>query len=127
MVILFFFENNNIGGDIIDVFSLWNVGRFMIEKRDNTYNVHSICSNFLSYYYGNSHTYSLFHIQMMERLYSYFPIFLDSMRKICWNSYIELLKLNKSECYFYYGILLFCGDNHKDIKDLIESNLYSRI
>ena len=120
MVILFFFENNNIGGDIIDVYSLWNVGRFMIEKKDNCNNVHNLCSNFLSYYYGNSHTYSLFHIQMMERLYSYFPIY-------CWNSYIELLKLNPKECYFYFGILLFCGDNYNEIKNLIDSNLFSRI
>ena len=127
MVILFFYGNNINGVIIIDVYSLWNIGRFMIEKKDNCVNVHNLCSNFLSYYYGNSHTYSLFHIQMMEKFYSYFPIFLDSMKKICWKSYLELLKLNPKECYFYYGILLFCGDNYQEIKNLIDSCLYSRI
>ncbi len=111
----------------MNVLSLWNIGKFI---RDNYYscmNVHISCSKYLSYYYGNSYFYSLFYIRMMEKLYLYFPIYLDQMSLIKWDSYLELLKLNRKECYFYYHILLFCGDDLNELKKMIYSNLYLRI
>ncbi len=71
--------------------------------------------------------FSLHHIIMMRKLYLYFPMYLDSMSKINWNSYLELLMLKKKECYFYYNLLLFCGDDSLELKKLIHSNLYCRI
>ena len=127
MVILFFYENNMIGGDIINISSLWNIGRFMDKKGCTCSNIHQVCSNFLSYYYGNSSYFSLFHIQMMKKLYDYFPIFLDKMNLIEWSSYIEILKLSQKECYFYYKLLLFCGDDLVELKKLIQSNLFLRV
>ena len=64
---------------------------------------------------------------MMRRFYLYFPIFLDVMKKIHWKSYLELIQLNRLECYFYYSISLFCGDDYLELKKLIDSKLYSRI
>ena len=90
-------------------------------------NTHQLCSKFLSYYYGDSSYYSLFQIQSMKKLYIYFPIFLDCMNLIGWNSYLELLKLSIQECYFYYSLLLFCGDDLLGLRQLIKSNLYIRI
>ena len=127
MVILFSFLNNIVGGEFMDVFSLWKIGRFISEKKNSCGNIHKECSNFLSYYYGNSYRFSLLHIQLMERFYSYFPIFVDCMNNIQWNSYIPLLLLNQKECYFYYRILLFCGDDSHELFRLIHSDLYSRI
>ena len=111
----------------IDIFSIWKVGRFLSEKTFSCENIHRSCSNFLSYYYGNSSRFSLIHIVMMRRLYLYFPIFIPCMCQIQWNSYLELLKLNREECYFYYKILLFCGDDIQELKQLIYSNYYLRI
>ena len=111
----------------MDVFSFWKIGKFIQGKKYSCFNIHITCSNYLSYYYGNSHRFSLFHIQMMEKLYSYFPIFSERMREIRWDSYLELLSLKPKECYFYYHILLFCGDDFDELKQLIRTNLYSRI
>lgn len=127
MVIIFFFLNNKIGGDTLNILSFWKVGKFVEEKMDSCFNPHEKCSNFLSYYYGNSNRYSLNHILMMKKLYSYFPIYINCMDEVCWDSYLELLKLNPEECYFYYRILLFCGDNSLELKRMIQSNLYFRI
>ena len=99
----------------------------MKNHQNHHYQVCNTCSRFLSYYYGNSHQYSLFHIQMMKKFYSYFPIYLNQMNGIHWDSYLELLKLNPTECYFYYHILLFCGDDLMELKNLIQSNLFIRI
>ena len=127
MVIFFLFGNNIVGGDYISILYLWNIGKFLIEKEKTCFNIHQVCSNFLSYYYGNSSFYSLFYIQMMKKLYCYFPIYMDPMNRIDWSSYLELLKLPYKECYFYYGILLFCGDDLGELKQLIHSNIYLRI
>lgn len=111
----------------MDVFSAWKVGKFVKENILSCENIHKSCSQFFSYYYGNSNRFSLFYIQMMEKFYSYFPIYINCMDKIRWRSYLELLKLEREECYFYYQLLLFCGDNYKELKNLIQSNLFVRI
>ncbi|MBP5679121.1 MAG: hypothetical protein J6X28_04765 [Bacilli bacterium] len=112
---------------MIDIFSFWKVGKFLREKEGSCSNIQRACSCFLSYYYGNSYQFSLLHIHMMKKLYSYFPVFLDPMQYIHWNSYLELLKLDPEECYFYYHILLFCGDNYDELKNLIQNKIYLRI
>lgn len=127
MVVLFFYGNNIVGGDKTNIFSLWSIGKFLKEKENSCFNIHQLCSNYLSYYYGNSAFFSLFHIQMMKRLYLFFPIYIDSMNKIQWKSYLILLSLPIKECHFYYSLLLFCGDNLYELNRLIQSNLYLRI
>lgn len=105
----------------------WKIGRFIYNNKDACQNSSSKCSNYLSYYFGDSYKYSLDKINLMKRLYLYFPMYLDCMNNINWNSYLELLKLSKKECYFYYNISLFCGDDYDELKNLIQSNVYSRI
>ena len=105
----------------------WKLGKFLYEKGPNCTNIYLRCSNYLSYYYGNSYRYNLFNISNISKFYTYFPIYLDSMSKISWNSYLELLKLDLKECYFYYYIIHFCGDDCIELKKLIQMNLYSRI
>ena len=112
---------------LTNIFSLWSIGKFMNEKEASCFNIQQLCSNYLSYYYGNSFYYSLFHIQMMRKLYQYFPIYMDVMNQIHWNSYLILLGLPSKECYFYYSLLLFCGDNISELNCLIQSGLYFRI
>ena len=111
----------------MNIFHLWSIGRFIRKKYNYCINIHRSCSKFLSYYYGNSNFYSLFYILMMERFYLYFPIYLKQMDKIKWDSYLELLKLKREECYFYYHILLFCGDDLLELRKMINSNIFFRI
>lgn len=110
-----------------DILYYWKIGRFMFNAKDSCINIHAKCSDYLSYYYGNSINYSLVNINLIRKLYLYFPIYLDCMDKINWDSYLEMLKLDKKRCYFYYNILLFCGDNSTELKKLINNNLYERI
>lgn len=105
----------------------WRVGRIIFNAKNSCSNIHLKCSDYLSYYYGDSISYSLDKINLMRKLYLYFPIYLNCMNKINWNSYLEMLKLKKDECYFYYSILLFCGDNSEELKNLIDSKIYQRI
>lgn len=112
---------------LISILSLWTVGKFLNEKKQSCLNVQQSCSQFLSYYYGNSSYYSLSQIHTMKKLYLYFPIYIACMSQIGWSSYLELLKLPPKECYFYYMILLFCGDDLWELKRLIHSNIYIRI
>ncbi|MBR3211369.1 MAG: hypothetical protein IKF71_05495 [Bacilli bacterium] len=111
----------------VSIFSLWLIGRFLKEKESSCGNIHQVCSNYLSYYYGNSFCYSLSQIRKMKQFYLYFPIFIECMNQIRWSSYLELLKLPSKECYFYYSLLLFCGDDLLELKRLIYSDLYMRI
>lgn len=99
----------------------------MFNKRNSCLNIHLKCSDFLSYYFGNSVNYSLVNINLMRKLYIYFPIYLNCMNKINWESYLEMLRLEKKECYFYYNILLFCGDDSEELRNLINSKVFQRI
>ena len=38
-----------------------------------------------------------------------------------------MLKLGRYECYFYYNLLLFCGDDYDELKNLIDNRIYDRI
>lgn len=116
-----------MGGDFINLLSLWKTGKFIQEKKKSCMRVYQTCSLFFSYYYGNSSQFSLFSIQMMEKFYTYFPIFFQQMNQISWKSYLEILSLPREECYFYYHLLLFCGDDLLELRKNILTNLYSRI
>lgn len=128
-----FLSNNKVGGDFIirdknKLNFFWKVGKFTVEKSYCCDNIISKCSRYLSYYFGNSTMFSCGNIIFMRKFYRYFPIFLDEMNKLSWDSYLELLKLkNQKACYFYFNLSLFCNYDFEDLKLLIDSNLYFRI
>jgi len=126
------FTNNKVGGDIIfirnQLLFFWKVGKFLVEKRYCCNNVVLKSSNFLSYYFGNSKVFSYENVIFMRKFYLYFPIFLDSMYQLDWDSYLILMKLkNRNMCYFYYQLALFCDFCYYDLKCAIDSNIFYRI
>lgn len=125
--------NNKVGGDFIETHDkklnfFWKVGKLTVEKNSCCENIVSRCSRYLSYYFGNSTMFSCDNIIFMRKFYRYFPIFLDKMNALDWDSYLELLKLkNKKACYFYFNLSLFCNYNFNDLKLAIENDTYYRI
>lgn len=105
----------------------------MIGRR--VYNTRNICSNsvykcsaFCTYRFGNSNSFSIFNIKMMQKFYCTFPIFNLKLNELTWDHYIELLKINDlSERYFYFGIALFCRSNISDLKLIIGNDIYNYI
>ena len=108
LYLFLFLSNNKIGGDFINKRQLnffWKVGKFTVEKK-------YMCENII----------------FMKKFYLYFPIFIDNMNDLDWDSYRELLKLNnKKVCYFYYYLSLFCNFKYTDLRSVIENKIYYRI
>lgn len=132
MDLFLIFTNNKVGGDIISMknqlFFFWRIGKFLVEKKYSCNNIVLKSSNFLSYYYGSSTMFSYENVIFMRKFYLYFPIFLESMNQLEWDSYLELMKLkNRNMCYFYYRVALFCGFCCRDLKCVIDSNIFCRI
>lgn len=131
LYLIVIFLNNKVGGDFINKYKLnffWKVGKFTVEKRFLCENIVKRCSSYLAYYFGNSSMFSYENIIFMKKFYLYFPIFIDVMNDLDWNSYIELLSLNdKKMCYFYYNLSLFCKFNYDDLKRVIDNEIYFRI
>lgn len=99
-----------------------------MEKDFYCENIISKCSRYLSYYFGNSTMFSCDNVIFMRKFYRYFPIFLERMYSLDWNSYLELLKLkNKKACYFYFNLALFCNYNLDELKLAIKNEMYYRI
>ena len=105
----------------------WRLGEFLCKRNYRYEDICRQCSKYLSYYYGNSYRYSLSNIHRIRKFYSYFPIYFESMSSISWDSYLLLLDLCPRECYFYFHILCFCGDDFAELKRIVQSDIYNRI
>jgi len=106
----------------------WKIGKFTFEKRVYCENIINKCSCYLGYYFGNSRVFSYENILFMRKFYLYFPIYTGKMDSLEWGSYLELMKLrNKKLCYFYYNVAMFCNFQQKELKMLIDSDIYQRI
>ncbi len=131
LYLFLFLSNNKIGGDFINKRQLnffWKVGKFTVEKKYMCENITKKCSSYLAYYFGNSSMFSYENIIFMKKFYLYFPIFIDNMNDLDWDSYRELLKLNnKKVCYFYFYLSLFCNFKYTDLRSVIENKIYYRI
>ncbi len=126
-------SNNKVGGDFIKNSNtklkfFWKIGKFTVDKSVYCENIISKCSRYFSYYFGNSTMFSYDNIIFMRKFYRYFPIYLEKMNDLDWDSYLELLKLkNKRACYFYFNLSLFCKYSFDDLKLVIENDIYDRI
>ncbi len=112
---------------MININYYWKIGKFIFDKNNKCLNITIKCSEFLSYYYGNSSLFSLKNMKYIKKIYLYFPIYDYHMEYIDWNCYKVLLNLNKCECYFYYYIVLFCNSNLFELTDMINNQIYFRI
>ena len=85
-------------------------------------------SNYYSYKYGNSNLFGIDNIVSMKCLYKCFPIYIDRMNELDWNSYKLLVRVNnKDERMFYYYVALFFKYSYCDIYELINNDYYKRI
>jgi hypothetical protein len=105
----------------------WLVGKFVYLNKYRTTNIIKKCSEYLSYYFGDSYSFSYDKVLTMRKLFLYFPIYNHNLEKIDWNYYLELLKLNKDISYFYYRVCLFCELDFNSFKSMINTNMYYRI
>ena len=122
--------NNINGGDDIhhSIYTFWNIGRLVWNKRNKYINPIEKFSMLCSYFYGNSILFNREDIRLMRRFYLDFPIFYKTMNKITWNQYKEILILNdKKERYFYYYLSIFFDSDFNDTKEFILNDYYSRI
>lgn len=111
----------------IKILFLWKIGRFINFYDKKTDNIVMMVSNYLSYYYGNSYKFSLSNVNLMKKLYMYFPIYTTFIEKLDWNLLKKILILNKKECYFYFRIVLLCHSKPYELERLINTNIYFRI
>lgn len=110
------------------LYFFWKVGKFINEKDFLCENIVFKCSSFLSYYFGNSTVFSMENIIFMRKFYLYFPIYIDKMNNLEWDSYLMLMKIkNRNICYFYYNLSMFCNFDSCQLKNIISSDIYSRI
>lgn len=112
---------------IIQIEYFWKIGKFLFDKNNMCLNITEKISGFLSYYYGNSSTFSIENINLMKKFYLYFPIYSKYIERINWDCYRRLLILSKKECYFYYKIVLFCNSDKSDLESMIENSIFLRI
>lgn len=72
-----------------------------------------------------SKTFSRENVNYMRKFYQCFPIYIDELNKLNWEHYLELLKIsNLKERYFYLKTTIFCKGSVKDLKDIINKNIY---
>lgn len=110
------------------IYTFWNIGRLVWNKRNRYNNSIERFSLLCSYYYGNSFLFNREDIRLMRRLYLDFPIYYKTMNKITWNQYKEILTLNdKGERFFYYYLSVFFDSDINETKDFILNDYYSRI
>lgn len=122
-------SNNIIGGDIIyKINFFWLIGKFVYDKRNYSDNIIEKCSNYLSYYFGDSYSFSYNNILHMRKFYLFFPVYLNKFENISWDYYVDLLKLNNQDiAKFYLKICLFCDMDYSNFKKMINDNIYFSI
>ena len=114
-------KNNNI-------FYFWKIGKQIYDKKYDCENVVGKYSNYLSYYYGNSHLFNRDNIHFMKNFYLDFPIYYSKLSNISWEQYKLILKIkDKKERFFYFFISLFFNSDLEETKEFINNNYYLRI
>ena len=110
------------------LFLFWKIGKNVVEKQNCYENAVSKYSDLCSYYYGMSRTFCRSRIHLMKNFYLCFPIFIDDMKKLQWEHYIELLSLTDSKKrLFYFQVAIFCECSVLELKEMIIDCFYDRI
>lgn len=110
------------------LYLFWLIGKYVFQKQESYVNVFLVVSNFLSYYYGMSNTYTRYNIKMMRNFYYCFPNFVSGMNVLHWEHYLRLVTISDAkERYFYFRVAIFCRSNVKDLQWMIDNKLYEVI
>ena len=112
----------------LSIYRIWNIGRLVWNKRESYDNPIEKISLICSYFYGNSFLFNREDIRLMRKFYLDFPIYYESMNKITWNQYREILALDdRKERYFYFYLSIFFSSDLLETKEFILNDYYSRI
>ena len=121
-----------MGGEIIgfkkQLFLFWKIGKLVSKKQKCCENVVVKYSNFFSYYYGMSSTFSISNINYMKRFYSCFPLYINKLNNLSFEHYKLLIHICElEERYFYFWVAMFCRSSVEELKLMISNNLYEYI
>lgn len=106
----------------------WKIGKIVFEQQNVVENATDKYSVYFQYRYGMTECFSRKNINLMKRLYVYFPILTEQLLSLNWEYYLELLKFNScSKRMFYYQIALFSGCSIQELRYLIDHSFYERI
>ena len=106
----------------------WNIGKRVYEYQDTCHNIVERCSNFCSYYYGNSIQFSRENIHLMKRFYMNYPIYTSYLENFSWEQYQLFLKIkDKKERQFYYYLSHFFHSTYEETLSFIHNHYYERI
>ena len=110
------------------LFLFWNIGKNIHFNSGRYENIVSKYSEFYSYKYGMSRTFTRENIRYMKRFYCKFPIFINGLTKLEWEHYVLLLRISDvRELYFYFRVAIFCRSSVSDLNDIINNMFYKRI
>lgn len=110
------------------LFFFWNIGKNICFNRERYENIILKYSEFYSYKYGTSSTFTRENIHYMKRFYCKFPIFINVFTKLEWEHYVLLLRISDArELYFYFRVAIFCRSSVSDLNHIINNNFYNRI
>lgn len=85
-------------------------------------------SNYYSYRYGLSETFSIYNVQLMKCFYLCFPIFRKQLLELNWEHYTLLFSVSDfGRRMFYFHICIFCKFTISQLQFAIEQQLYERI
>lgn len=106
----------------------WNIGKEVFETQKYFDNATDKYSNYFQYKFGMSECFSRENVNLMKKLYLYFPIFNDNLLKLEWGHYLVLLKISdRKRRMFYYNLTLFCCGTIGELNNIINNCLYERI
>lgn len=110
------------------LYLFWLIGKYVFEKQKTYENIFSKVSNFLSYYYGMSDTFTIYNIKMMRNFYCFFPIFVYEINKLQWEHYLKLLIISDyRERYFYFNVAIFCRSDVLELENMISDGIYEAL
>ena len=109
------------------IYLFWCVGKYVVEHSEQDYIVQKV-SNYFSYRYGLSSTFSFGQIQKMRCFYLSFPKFMPILSYLSWNHYQQLIFIRDvDKKYFYFFISLFCFFFLLELESAISNQLYEQI
>lgn len=109
------------------IYLFWCVGKYVVEHSMQDCIIQKV-SNYFSYRYGLSSTFSFHQIQKMRCFYLSFPKFIPALTYLSWNHYHHLVFIDDvDKKYFYFFISLFCFLLPSELELAISNQLYEQI
>lgn len=107
------------------LFLFWKIGENVFKRQKCYENVALKYSNYLSYYYGMSNTFSIGNINYMRKFYCCFPNYYKALDKLSFEHYKLLVDINEvEERYFYFRVALFCRSTIEELDEIIREDTY---